>query len=237
MKRKGFTLVELAIVLVIIGLLVGGVLAGQELIKRSRLNSIVKDFQDYDSDITIFKNKYNQLPGDFNKGSVFFTDCATNCDGNNDKEIYYSTEGFILWRHLEKAGLIKGGGYTGVIGTLPNHYNLFGENTPYTALENCGFAVYWGSRIIAPFYSGTYADSQNNISFGMNNTSSMTTRPCTSGRETYYIDTKFDDGKPTTGRLTATYSGNTNCYDSGTLEYKMDSDNAACSIMAPITAN
>jgi prepilin-type N-terminal cleavage/methylation domain-containing protein len=62
--KKGFTLVELSIVLVIIGLLIGGILVAQSMIKSAQINAFVRQLQQYDSAVTNFKTKYNNLPGD-----------------------------------------------------------------------------------------------------------------------------------------------------------------------------
>lgn len=68
--QKGFTLVELSIVLVIIGLLVGGILVGQSLIDAAKLNSLVRQFQQYDAAANSFKSKYKFLPGDAGVGFI-----------------------------------------------------------------------------------------------------------------------------------------------------------------------
>jgi prepilin-type N-terminal cleavage/methylation domain-containing protein len=63
-KQKGFTLIEIAIVLVIIGLLVGGVLQGQELIENSRVKQVVKDMNGTAAAIFTYQDRYGRLPGD-----------------------------------------------------------------------------------------------------------------------------------------------------------------------------
>lgn len=63
-KQKGFTLIEIAIVLVIIGLLVGGILQGQELIENSRVKQAVKDINGAAASLFAYKDSYGRFPGD-----------------------------------------------------------------------------------------------------------------------------------------------------------------------------
>ncbi len=63
-KQSGFTLIELAIVLVIIGLLLGGVLKGQELINSAKIKNIVNDFNSTSAAIYGYQDRYKALPGD-----------------------------------------------------------------------------------------------------------------------------------------------------------------------------
>ena len=62
--RRGFTLVELSIVLVIIGLLVGGILVGQSLISSAKISSQIQQIAHFDAGVGAFKAKYKFLPGD-----------------------------------------------------------------------------------------------------------------------------------------------------------------------------
>ena len=62
--NNGFTLIELSIVLVIIGLLIGGILVGQSLIQSAAINATVSQIQQFDASTMAFKSKYKYLPGD-----------------------------------------------------------------------------------------------------------------------------------------------------------------------------
>ena len=73
-NQQGFTLVEMSIVLVIIGLIVGGVLVGQDLVKGAQIRATVAQLQQYDAAINTFRGKYDQFPGDMSAGknTAFF---------------------------------------------------------------------------------------------------------------------------------------------------------------------
>jgi len=68
--KNGFTLVELSIVLVIIGLLIGGILVGQSLIDSAKLQSFVRQMQQYDAALLTFYTKYKSIPGDSRRGNI-----------------------------------------------------------------------------------------------------------------------------------------------------------------------
>ena len=69
-QQKGFTLVEIAIVMVIIGLLLGGVLKGQEVITNARLKRVVNDFNGVSAAIFTYQDRYRGLPGDHRSAST-----------------------------------------------------------------------------------------------------------------------------------------------------------------------
>ena len=102
-KVRGFTLVEIAIVLVIIGLLLGGVLKGQELINTAKVRAIA----DRQSALKVawysFVARYNALPGDFSRAAVYI---PTAINGNGDGEII-NTESPLAFQHLTASGYIR----------------------------------------------------------------------------------------------------------------------------------
>lgn len=78
-REQGFTLVELAIVLVIVGLLIGGILKGQELIGNTRINSVVTQVKAISTAINTFQDSYGGFPGDLPNAANRVPNCATSC--------------------------------------------------------------------------------------------------------------------------------------------------------------
>ena len=114
-KQSGFTLIELAIVLVIIGLLLGGVLKGQELINSAKVKNLVADFKNVPVYIYGYQDKFKALPGDDDAAKTHLGASATNSsgptlgyiDGKWDSET--ATEDSVLfWEHVRLAGLAPG---------------------------------------------------------------------------------------------------------------------------------
>jgi prepilin-type N-terminal cleavage/methylation domain-containing protein len=116
MKNKnGFTLVELSIVLVIIGLIVGGVVGGQSLIKSARLNKVTVDVEKYKTAVRAFELQYDYFPGDLPNAQEYWPGCNSNsggsdCNGDGNRLLRQGAggEGVQAWQHLSLAGIIPG---------------------------------------------------------------------------------------------------------------------------------
>lgn len=110
-SQKGFTLVEIAIVMVIIGLLLGGVLKGQELIKNSKIRSIMNDADGMWAAIYTYQDRYGALAGDDDSADTHIG-VAPADNGNGNGRVDTAGELGQVFAHLRKSGLIKGVGIT-----------------------------------------------------------------------------------------------------------------------------
>jgi prepilin-type N-terminal cleavage/methylation domain-containing protein len=135
--RAGFTLIEMSIVLVIIGLIVGAVLAGQSLILQAQMRATMKQIESYKTAVATFRDKYSCLPGDCATATSFWpkdpactyqnlrpyiaapNGMTCNGDGNGIIYGYYYNELMLFWQHLSLAGLIQGS-FTGTCGYGPS---------------------------------------------------------------------------------------------------------------------
>jgi prepilin-type N-terminal cleavage/methylation domain-containing protein len=176
-KQSGFTLIEIAIVLVIIGLLLGGILKGQELITQGRIRNVSNDFQSVTAALNLYQDRYRALPGDDPSAATRWTAAgSTTTSGNGDGVItgnYNSNtvtdESRLLWQHLRLAGLVGGPTTSGTVGTAspPN------AASGITGVQNGAFGI-----------QGIVICSNN-----------------LPAKIAQAIDTQFDDGIATTGTV------------------------------------
>jgi len=216
--NKGFTLVELSIVLVILGLLTGGILAGQNLIRSAELRAVTTEYDRYIGAVHSFKDKYFRFPGDLNNATDFWgtmTNCdaaspsgtgTQTCDGDGDGRLdapgaaLQTGETFAFWQHLANAGLIEGS-YTGIGGSDTVFNAVLDENVPRSRMTNAG----WYAGYISQSGSGSFTDNlyENSLVFGADNDNGYTYKAALSPQEAWNIDTKMDDGLPQRGFIWA----------------------------------
>ena len=255
---SGFTLVELSIVLVIIGLLVGGILTGQTLIRKTELKTIGTEFSFYQKAITNFRDQYLELPGDMSRATQYWgasancpgdstqgTTDGTTCDGDGNGKIerddiaVSSNEWFRLWQHLSNADLIDGI-YNGVTG--PDHATSdadIGTNVPEAGLDNTGWVARWTGIVASPLPAGGWFEGNygHTMLFGTENAGGATNSPALLPKELFSIDAKIDDGHPGTGKVIArwwdecTDAPDETAASAEAANYSLEVDDEVCAII------
>lgn len=115
-KQTGFTLIELAIVLVIIGLLLGGVLRGQELINSARVKSLITELKNVQVYIYGYQDRFRALPGDDQQAVAHVNGVAATSGGHVQNAVIQGAwnsntqtdESYLFWQHVRLAGLASG---------------------------------------------------------------------------------------------------------------------------------
>ncbi len=195
MKRQsGFTLVEIAIVLVIIGLLLGGVLKGQEMITQGRIKNAIIDFTGTTAAYYAYIDRYKTLPGDDNQASTRWgtTILPSSANGNGDGIITgqynatgaASSETQFFWMHLRAAGLVVGQ-----------------ASSPKQPINSAGgiVGVQTGSGPSSGSPSGVLKTNSSDTGF-------ISLMVCSSGlpdRVAAAVDMQLDDGVTNTGNIRA----------------------------------
>ncbi len=222
-KNNGFTLVEMSIVLVIIGLIIGGVFAGQNLVKQARLRAVITEQDQIKQAVNAYRLRFNALPGDdYNAFSYFREKCARNadeCNGNGNRKIEANglnereVETYRFWQHLNLAevypGSFTGTGTSNVGSSLEG---IMGTNIPASKIKSVGItAIYEDSGAKA------YGKHTGNIIiFGGQVPGQLAFAPMFSVQDAYALDAKADDGKPGEGMMRAVGTAgisDTDCID------------------------
>ena len=219
--HKGFTLVELSMVLVVISLLIGGILVGQDLIRAATIRSEVSTMEKIQSAINTFRGKYNCVPGD----CVNAVDFGLGPNGNGDGVVQLydvpssSAESMYFWTHLSAGNLIPGR----FAGTL-NDARGFTFSTidgPTSKINTqdmlllADIADILHYIITTPIYGNPLTSSYYNHALVwiqmVPNTGSTFAQ--INVREAFGVDSKIDDGIADTGRFLTTNDswGPTNC--------------------------
>lgn len=229
MRKTGFTLIELSIVLVIIGLVVGGVLVGQTLVESAKMRATLSDIDKYNTAALTFKAKYNCLPGDCPFATKLFgafTNCGTyslatmgntTCDGDGDSYVAmgtvgtnykYNQEPYLFWQQLSLANLVASA-YTGMTDGSGNVNP--GSNAPKSALDSSCISVAVSNANNSPGFLGPKTPWNANF-FAVGNPAAyngtgVSQQQCNAGLLSMSaifaknIDQKIDDGYPFSGNV------------------------------------
>ena len=255
--KKGFSLVELSIVIIIIGLLFVGVSAGSSLIQQAKLRTIMNEMRMIETAIKTFVVAYNDLPGDMpNAYDIWGDDCGPNslagagCNGN-DNGVIGATRSFIgmdpknteryrFWQHMSLAEVIDGS-FTG----LGNNNCMASSTVPCHDSDN-SFESKFSDDLLFVLMDFGYAassmpESWNTVNiFKIDRNSSGYTFNDSGGaftaQDLYNIDKKLDDGKGISGSIQgrkaqkSSSSSSQICYDSTSFDYLISDNTKDCNI-------
>jgi len=146
-RQTGFTLVEIAIVLVIIGLLLGGILKGQEMIVQAKVKNSITDFSGISAAYFGYQDRYRAIPGD-DAGAGRWTTPTTATPGNGDRVLTglyvpaaATDETALWWDHLRRSGFVTGSGvanpvnsFAGTLGVQQGDGTGVGATAPKAVL-------------------------------------------------------------------------------------------------------
>jgi prepilin-type N-terminal cleavage/methylation domain-containing protein len=180
-RQNGFTLIEIAIVLVIIGLLLGGVLKGQELITGARVRNLIQQQDGVKAAYFGFLDRYRALPGDYSSATANIPGTTGQGDGDGQIEggATAPVESILAWEHLAKAGFINGSYvYSGAVAPSDSS----NAKNPYAGYMQLIFDGVYGA-------TGTGAATRHNLKTGPNIPVEIVAE----------VDRKVDDGAPGTG--------------------------------------
>lgn len=190
-KQTGFTLIELAIVLVIIGLLLGGVLRGQELINSAKVKNMARDFQNVQVYIYGYQDKFKALPGDDHSANTHVTGTNASSAGQTQNGVIEGAwntatdtdESCVFWQHVRLAGLAPGA--TVVSCAAGNTYQPRNADGGLIGVQSVsGFAAITGM-------SGAYVVCSDAVL----------------GKFAKQLDTTLDDGVGNTGSVKVAVNG------------------------------
>jgi type II secretory pathway pseudopilin PulG len=222
-SQAGYTLVELGIVIVIIGLISGSVVVGQNMIRRAEVQSLIIDAQTYASAAKSFEAQFGALPGDKFDAASHWTG-ASNGDGDGFinmplEGVGTPSEPYQFWLHLQLDGSLPIR-MTGANDDGASVVWVPGVNVPMSKIENAGWVVGYdlaqsGDAFNVPashfLLVGAPRSSKSNQPFDI--------LPFLTPGEALGIDTKVDDAEPATGNIVALFLAAGQCTqpDSGAV--------------------
>jgi prepilin-type N-terminal cleavage/methylation domain-containing protein len=187
----GFTLIEIAIVLVIVGLLLGGVLKGQELVTSARVRNLISTQDSVKAAFFGFQDRFRAFPGDYSQAAQNIAGMTTACGGGNGNgngviDANPALESVLAWEHLSKAGFI-----TGTFDCSTTESPASTPTNPYNVLLQLVFDGAYGP--------GGASAPRHNLKTGAQIPVEILAE----------IDRKIDDGRPFSGAFQfSAYRGN-----------------------------
>ncbi|MGE4062461.1 MAG: type II secretion system protein [Rhodospirillaceae bacterium] len=212
--QRGFTLIEMSIVLVIIGLIVGGILKGQELIESSRQKNFISQIDRLKAGTTTFVDRFKTLPGDFSRTTLLPNSASLTAGNDNGvvgavatttaavftNELSDNEETVEYFNHLLAAGLGSNGSVTGVAPVCYAGLCSTPSPLPSAPFQQSGINIVFGTHkgLTTPLTTlqrhwlttSRFVDGAIGAATGV-----------LSGERAFQIDNKYDDGHSQTGNI------------------------------------
>ncbi len=212
LRQGGFTLAELAIVLVVIGVLIAGILKGSELLSNSRVTATIAQIYQIESAEIFFEDKYGAMPGDLFNPSQRLANCAAapcNIGGNGngrldgmfpDNTSEIGTEAAQFFIQLATQNLLTNSPVDDALG------NVFGGIEPWAKMPGCGMRA---STLVSPIAAQINVVDRTVIRMGLYLTivggapgvGTGAGTACMSPKEALVLDKKLDDAIPGRGNV------------------------------------
>jgi len=225
-KKSAFSLIELSIVLIIIGLLIAGVTGGASLIKSSELRAAVGEARAFATSVNGFYNQFNAYPGDY--GTAISVSTAF---GDGDGTIEYNSgaapsggtayESRAAWVQMKGAAILDSNLLSGATTLVaPGAGTItFGQHIPASKIKSAGWDFAYASNQNVVVLTGAITSANTDLISAPNATGAITPTDALS------IDTKVDDGVANTGKVKGVLSG---CFSS--TVYTTATTSRACAI-------
>ncbi len=231
-RQKGFTLIEMSIVLVIIGLIIGGILKGQEIIESARQKNLISQFDALRGAVNTFVDRFGSIPGDYalattrisgntnyvNGGGngVLGTAATTVATVSTNDGSAAGSENLQFFIHLAGADLLEG---VAAVNAVPT---AFGSNSalPATPISGAGISV------VSGLYN--HATSPRSSVWGRVHRVIAAPVAALSPSVAFQIDSKIDDGISGTGAFRTDQATNCGTADAVTQDYAFTNQNTLC---------
>jgi prepilin-type N-terminal cleavage/methylation domain-containing protein len=251
--RGAFTLIEISIVLVILGLLVSGVFVGRDMIQAANVRATLSTKGEFDVAVATFLNRYNYLPGDTRRPELFGGAARARTDARGDGDWFVEGqtdawvagngvsrnrsqcyEALLFWGDLHDAGMLNKTSGVATDACLPVQMTPENGLAAYLPSSNWGEGVFWMLARNGPTEPTHHHYLLVAVNFiRTNGAINVTNHAAIPVAAAYNIDLKLDNGMPNSGNVRTGQLLNPGA--AGSSYNTWDTDAGACSVSADPT--